>query len=187
MNLKKIYLLPVVLFASMNANAAMVNFELTGLVDYADTGNAFSLSMGDFVFSNGRFDDSSLLGGEYETVSFGLSAGNNLVVNVGSVILDEKSDTSYTAGFPKIEFTNGKFSGINFDSTGIFGLQTFAASNSYLQSFGDFVNGEDENYNLITATWQLESYTVVPLPAAFWLFGIGLLSLFGMNKRLSLK
>jgi len=79
------------------------------------------------------------------------------VVNAGSVILDEKRDTNYMTGFSKIEFNNGKFSSINFDSTNIFGLQTLAPSSSYLQSFGEFMYGEDENYNLITATWQLDS------------------------------
>jgi len=71
-NLKKIYLLPAVLFASMNANAAMVNFEL---VDYADTDNAFRLSVDDFIFAYGRFDDSLLVGSGYESVSLGFIDG----------------------------------------------------------------------------------------------------------------
>ncbi len=182
--MKKLIIASIFLFSlASNAHAVFVSYDVVGRADYADIGNKFGLSKNDLIRANVRFDDGLISGASYEEISLGEMSGNSLAISVGLVQLTEAQDTGYTRGFPKIEFTNGQFSGINFDSTNIFGLQTSQLSNSYLQSVGSFVNGEDADNNLITANWQLDNFTVVPLPAAVWLFVFGLVGLVRLAKR----
>jgi len=52
----------------------------------------------------------------------------------------------------------------------------------FLRDFGDF-NCDSQGINCNAATSHVSAYGVVPVPAAAWLFGSGLLGLVGISRR----
>lgn len=163
-----------------SAQAALWNFTLGGEVIYADDPNDYNLSSGSAVTVTGVFDDSVLTGGT-GTVSFatGNPYGNIFTVNAGSIVFtpDEvfSGTPQLTLNAMNVDFASTGFSFYATDGT------TGATFNSY---FGDF-DGDDVNWNLVSGEWLTFSTTevVVPVPAAVWLFGSGLMGLIGIARR----
>ena len=164
------------LFGGSVANAALVNFSLEGTVDLADSGNVFGLSSGNTVFASGTFDDSVLPGTGEVTIALD-AVGNSLLLEIGTQTFTEMDDSYYGTGFPNLVFTDGIFTSLNF----IGQVEAFGFFDSNL----GFFEGEDDAFNLITGYWNTSSFTVtpVPVPAAVWLFGSGLLGLVGVARR----
>ena len=150
-------------FASIPASAFPVSFSLTGTVETALDGNAFGLGVGDTVHASGIFDD-VLTGSGAETVFFNQGSGNSLSIQVGSVLYDETDDAEFTGAFPQLTFLNGLLTSLNFSSQlppkpEFFGTIRFAGDRVFpgADCFGDATNCG------ITGTWDLGSFTTVPL------------------------
>jgi len=157
------------------AQAALVNFQLTGDVDaWADSGNSYGLNMGDAISATGMFDDSVLTGGT-GTVSFGSGSGNSLALNVGSFMFTAVDDVNYAIGYPQMSLNAGVFDGLNVSIS-------FGASSSF-DSLNTWFDAYDDGGNLVSGTWTSFQMTPVPVPAAVWLFGSGLLGLAGVARR----
>lgn len=157
------------------AQAAVVNFVLTGDVDaWADIGNSFGLNLSDTISATGTFDDSALVGGT-GTVSFGMGSGNSLTLNVGNFVFMASNDTNYAGGYPQLSLNAGMFDGLNFSVA-------FGANSSF-DSLDMWFDGYDDSGNLVSGTWTDFQMTPVPVPAALWLFGSGLLGLAGYARR----
>ncbi len=156
-------------FSTGNAQAALVNFTLTGAVTYADAGNLFGLDDTDSVSVVGSFDDSALLGGS-GSVSF--TSGGSFTVTAGDFTFDQTDDDLAT-----LVLDAGAFDEFNF-------LANIGALGSF-DSMGGFFDGDDDNSGTMGGTWTAFSMTpaVVPVPAAAWLFGSGLLGLVGFARR----
>lgn len=157
------------------AQAALVNFSLTGDVDaWADSGNSYGLNMGDTISATGTFDDGVLTGGT-GTVSFGSGSGNSLTLNVGSFTFTAVDDVNYATGYPQMSLNAGAFDGLNV-------AISFGTSSSF-DSLNTWFDAYDDGGNLVSGTWTSFQMTPVPVPAAVWLFGSGLLGLAGVARR----
>lgn len=173
----RLTLAALALCAFGSANAALVNFTLTGYVDdWADSGNAFGVGLGDPIYASGTFDDSVLSSGS-GTVSFGTGSGNSMAITVGSQTFSAADDVNFATGFPQLSLLSGAFDGLNFYAD--FG------SAGYFASTGGFFDGLDDGYLLIAGAWDAASFSVsaVPVPAAAWLFASGLAGLIGFARR----
>lgn len=163
------------LASSAIAQAALVNYELTGTVDeWADTPNDFGLNMGDTISATGTFDDSVLSGGT-GVISFGSGSGNSMTLVAGSYTFTAADDVNYPIGYPELLLNGGAFDGLNLSiAFGTFG--TFDSLDLWFDGF-------DDSDNLVSGIWTAFQMTPVPVPAAVWLFGSGLLGLVGLARR----
>lgn len=167
--------------SSAITHAALVNFELTGTVDLqADSGNVFDLSLTDTISVSGTFDDSILTGGT-GIVSFGSGSGNTMAMVVGSQTFSAGNDTNFLSGYPQLSLNAGLFDGLNIEIT--FGDSSASAFYSQDFWFDGYDDINDNLGNLVSGTWTDFQMTPVPVPAAVWLFGSGLLGLVGLARR----
>jgi hypothetical protein len=162
------------------AQAALVtyNYTVTGYVMVGDeiSPNVYNLT-GNFGLPNesitatGTFTaDLGTVGNETGQVLFGIGSGNTMTINLNGTLLYASNDSGYGTGIgPSLTFASGSL--FDFD----FQKPASPAFNSSFLGFDDFgsMYGEWTNVNL----------TVVPVPAAVWLFGSGLLGLMGMTRR----
>ncbi len=182
MNRLKTILQTLVLALSMTAGgaqAALVDFTLLGTVGSADTSNGFGLDVSDLITVTGTFDDSALTNVGSEDVLFSMGSGNSLNLVLGSKSFTETDDIQYSSGgsSPKLRFLDGAFDGFNF--------RTEFGTLGYFLSVGfSFDSGDDNFYpNYVSGTWTSYTVSAVPVPAAVWLFGSGLLGLVGVARR----
>ena len=160
------------------AHATLVNFTLTGNVTFDLTfggTNAFGLIDGDPVTATGSFDD-SLIGGNIISGSgtIDVSAITNLVITVGSQTFTDLDDN----GSGLLTIVNGTA----IDGIGSAGF-VYAGTNSNTNIFtsnasDDFIGNSD-----VLGVWNGFAMTAVPVPAAVWLFGSGLIGLAGVARR----
>ncbi len=176
--LKILLLVPLLLLYAGGANSALVDFTLVGEVTVADTGNGFGLAASDTITVTGAFDDSALSGTGNEYISFGAGSGNSLSFDAGSVSFTQADDVDFGAGLgPNLMFSNGSFSGFDF-------LAEFGLTGSFSSVDLLFDAGDDSFYTLyVTGSWTSYTVSAVPVPAAVWLFGSGLLGLVGVARR----
>lgn len=155
------------------AQAATYNFTVTGLVLVGDEffPNAYNLTAGEAVTATGTFTANlGTIGSETGTVSFATGSGNTMTINLNGTFLFATSDDGYGSGLgPYLTFNLGSLTDFDFQKTGA------PAFNSSFLSFDDFGSMYGE--------WTSASLTAVPVPAAVWLFGSGLLGLVGMARR----
>jgi len=162
--LKRASLVAALFCVSIGAHAALVNFQLSGDVQAA-VGNPYGLSVGDTILATGTFDDSVLVGGS-GTISFADSI-NNMSIYVG--------DTTYTdlsiVGDAQLTLSASAFVGLDFTSTD---------NGSFVSIVGSFVGGN----NNLAGSWDAASLQMspVPVPAAAWLMGSGLVALAGFVR-----
>ena len=174
----------VLLFSSaFNANAAMVNFSLSGEITVANPGNPYNVSIGDLMTASGVFDDIDIGGaGSGETYIDFSTDFNNMEIIIGNTTYTDIMD-NFGGGF--LIYTDGVFSGIDYsdsagtlDSFGIIG-QTSTTGVLLADIIGRDIQGNWDK-NSFTVTTDVSS---IPVPAAVWLFGSGLVCLAGMLKR----
>lgn len=153
-------------FGGSGVNAALVNFELTANVDYAFP-NVFGLSGSDTITATGVFDDSLLTGGA-DDIDFS-SVVNNMTLFVGSETL---TDADAVGGGGTLSLDGNAFVGLAYTSV----------TYGHFVSIGTSIVADNNN---VVATWDGASFsmTPVPVPAALWLFGSGLLGLVGIARR----
>ena len=157
----------MMLFIS-NTHAALVTFNANGTVEGASAGNDFTLNVSDPISASGAFDDAGFTGSGLEIFSTSLS------LSVGSVNFTDADNS----GLTEIAFQDGVFLGFNF-----FSPADVDGPIAFFDSSFDFFNGEDDAFGYIEGTWDSASYSVVPVPAALWLFGSGLIGLIGIARR----
>jgi len=144
------------------ASAVLVNYTITGTVtagDEFDT-NAFNLTAGETITAYGVIDD-SVFGTGAHTATFG--SGNTLTIDVNGTFFTHADDTAASLGF-----ADGLLTDFDFLVVGTF--------SSYFLFFDD--------QDLMLGDWNpVVATTPVPVPAAVWLFGSGLLGLVGVARR----
>ena len=168
-----------VIAGSSCANAEMVNYTINGSV--IDGGfNVFGLSGGSSITASGQFENSALTNGN-GVVSFDSFSGNTMTISIGTEVVTEMNDLDYyIGGKPSLSFTGGLLS--SFDYASFWGVNDATADfQSYSLNFDDFdlMWGEWDPNVIISTTGT----SPVPVPAAVWLFGSGLLGLIGFAKK----
>lgn len=165
-----IFSMLILLLSMGSVNAALVGFTAEGTVGTADPGNIFGLntSTSNTIFASGVFDDAV-----FSTSGNLTSYTTTLSLDVGTQDFTEAD----ALGVTEIVFQDDAFLGFNFF--------TDFGSTAFFDSTFDFFNGEDDDFNYIDGSWNVASYSVsaVPVPAAAWLFGSGLLALVGFFRR----
>jgi hypothetical protein len=167
----------ILVVATSNAHATLMNFEVTGYADFwVDEPNDFGLVFNDAITATGTFDDSVLSGG-YGTIDFSL-ASNSLTITVGSATFYE-SDDDY--GTPEMTFTADP---LDFELT----FYHLMSGGGFFDSYSGLFDAEDAppgTGNQVNGTWDGESLTItaVPVPAALWLFGSGLIGIAGFARQ----
>ena len=162
------------LFCAMPvAQAAIYNFTIDGLVYDGDevNPNAYGLTAGETITATGTFTANlGTVGSETGTVSFATGSGNTMTIDLNGTLLFASSDDDYGSGLgPFLSFSSGSLSDFDF---------TKAGSPAFNSSFVYF-----DDYDSLFGEWTNASLTVVPVPAAVWLFGSGLLGLGGAAFR----
>lgn len=162
-------------FGMCSANAVLVDFTLQGTVDSADAGNIFNVVVGSNITATGSFDNSLLAGGIEGAVT-------GTLITVGDLTFDNNMDT-------------GGGALITLNSNGTLNDFTYTAREGQLGALADFDSfftgftgantvkkGGGTTYT-IAGTWGALNVTTVPVPAAVWLFGSGLIGLAGVARR----
>ena len=167
-------LVALTLMMTSQAQASTVQFTLTGGITSAEVLNPFNLSVDSTITASGFFDDTTL----ENSITAGITkidfsvASNNMEIRVGNTTF---TDTDDLFGGGVMFFNNGIIDGLTFENSAFDSADTFGV---YISDFGG---------TGITGNWDVNSYTavttVVPVPAALWLFGTGLLSLGAISRR----
>lgn len=164
------------------ANASLLSFSISGDPGFVTSGNPFGLSAcvgtcTETISATGIYEDSGLSGIGTEFIYFGNGSGNSITSHVGTIDFLETMDVNYAGGVdPFLEFQNGVLSSINL----LFTSGTNGATADFTSSGILFGSG-----SVFSGLWDTNSFstTVVPVPAAVWLFGSGLLGLVGVARR----
>lgn len=155
-------------FSSLHAAPVPYNYTIFGDVLVGDEtfANPWNLTAGDVISASGTFTaDLGTIGNETGTVLF--QAGDTMTIDLlGGQFLTE-ADSSF-AGV-SLSFLNGQLTDLVFLSDSL----NFNSNFTFFDDFGSMF-GE----------WQADaSLTVVPVPAAIWLFSAGLIGLGGIARR----
>ncbi|MDH5190114.1 MAG: hypothetical protein OEW89_02565 [Gammaproteobacteria bacterium] len=195
---KNIYaLLGLMLFVvAGNTNAISVNYisyKITGEVVSAGS-NPFGLVDGSLVTATGIISDvgsgyqiveGSLIGGDATgTLAFGAGMENTMTITVGNTVFDASNDVNFGTGSPTFHLTSGVLDGFEIlMSAGVNG-----ATDNFYSSLpvGESVFRFGDNDTFV-GYWntgiEIINPNPVPVPAAVWLFGSGLLGLIGFARR----
>jgi len=131
-------------------------------------------------------DGSPIAGGTF-TLSADISAGG--ILNSGTIAITGtsgiyNSGTLISGSLTEVGFGANEVLEFLFDPTGgdLFAAYTGRRGGIILSASG--YNGDEFNSNFASAPFNAFSDTApVPVPAALWLFGSGLLGLMGLAKR----
>lgn len=163
------------LFASGFSHAALVSFTITGTVNAGGGG----LVMNDVITATGVFDDSPLNANGSGVILFNSGSGNSLSIDYGGLgtltAIDDDNYLNAPPAFlgPEFTITNGLLASFNYRTKSGLALQL----GSDLLAFDS--NGSDG----LLGTWDTGTFSPVPVPAAVWLFGSGLIGLAGVARR----
>lgn len=168
-----------------NANAATINFTITGDVTSATNYGGLAAFV-DTISADITLDDTGLTGIGTEQLFF--TGLNTLDITAGTLTFDESMDSGSNAS---ITFIDGWLTDLNFGAEfGVLGapedfnsnLLSVTANRSVTTGNGG--NAVTTDY-ILFAEWQATELPIaaVPVPAAAWLFGSGLLGLAGIARR----
>jgi hypothetical protein len=149
-----------------SAQAALVNYTITGLVlvgdeTYGAGSNVFNLTANEEITAFGVIDDSVFGAGTNNATFVG---SNTITIDVNGTLFTEADDAGAS-----LTFVNGDLDDFSFIAG------TF---NSNFMQFNDPVS------NFFLGQWNTAVVTtVIPIPAAFWLFGSGLMGLIGIARK----
>lgn len=154
-------------FSTAQAAVVTYNYTILGDVIIGDETftNAWNLTAGDVISATGTFTaDLGTIGSETGTVVFAL--GDTMLIDLlGGQYLTHANDI----GGLSLSFSGGALTDFSF-------LSSSPDFNSNFTSFDDF--------SLLYGEWQTNAtLAVVPLPAAAWLFGAGLMGLGAIGRR----
>ncbi len=188
-----------------SANAAITEFippnDTTGFVGSTNTndgwfegrGLVFKMNTTETIDSIGLFNDLTNINLSYELAQVSSVSGD---VTVGQTILSSGSQLISTTGLEWIDFgiantllSAGNFYHFEFTFTGN-GNQNFYYNNnnvSFSQSNFTLIDGTNGGSagNTAMPALRLNTVSSVPVPAAAWLFGSGLIGLIGTRKKSS--
>lgn len=172
------------LFAT-SAQAIPLAFSVTGTVGIADPVNDFGLSSGDAVQLTGQFDSAALAGIGLEALSFGNGSGNQLMLTLGAITLQESDAVDFDSIFPTLVFLNGVLTQVEF-VTSIF----FTDAAADLDSSGLDFTAVDPDGGFIDGSFDAGSFTTreignpsVPEPATLTLLGVAALAAGAVRRR----
>ncbi len=165
-------------FSMGSAQAALVNYVITGDVVAGDEDgslNAFGLTAGDTITALGIFDDSVLTAGS-GSIDFSLGSGNTMTINVGTETFTASNDTGFGTGSgPSITLSSFELADLDF--------LAFIGTNGAPADFNSSFTSFDDN-DVMFGDWQTNvQISPVPVPAAVWLFGSGILGLVAVARR----
>jgi hypothetical protein len=166
------------LFCGMSSAYAAVqtySYTITGtvLVGEETTDNAFDLFVGDTVTAYGTFTADLSVPGDV-TVMFGSGSGNTMTIDLNGTFLTANDDVDFADNTgPFLTFNVMSLTDFDYLKT------TSPAFNSSFLFFDDLGGAEG-----MLGQWDSSvSLVVVPVPAALWLFGSGLIGLAGIARR----
>jgi hypothetical protein len=155
------------------ANAALVSYTITGdvLVGYELAHNDYGLFAGDTVTVSGVFDDSPLSAGTGQ-IDFDTLNGNSMTIMAGSELLYDSNDLDL---FSYLRFDNYQLSEFDY--------YAHAGENGAPSGFRSALLGFDD-LGVLEGEWRSNvEFAPVPVPAALWLFGSGILGLLACARK----
>lgn len=166
-----------------NANAALATLDFVADVSSAQNYGGLTAFV-DTITATATFDNAGFTGVGSETIYF--TGSNTLDITAGSLFFDETNIS--TGSTASITFNDGQL--VDFKYSALFNVNGAAEDfNSSLTSItaDRAVNGPTSKDVSLFATWQSAELpiTPVPVPAAVWLFGSGLIALVGFARRKS--
>jgi len=181
------YLVITALVLAGNANAALINFTITGDVLIAENYGGL-VAFGSTITADITLDDTGLTGIGTEQIFF--TGLNTLDITAGTLSFNQSMDGS---GNTSITFVDGSLFDLHFGAQfGVLGApEDFLSSLTSATASRSVTTGKGGNIvttnHTLYATWQATALplTPVPVPAAIWLFGSGLLGLAGIARRKS--
>ena len=162
------------------AQAALINFTVNAQIGSAAAGNSFGLTVGDIITASGQFDDTTMITGVFGDYFDFSSSVNNMSISFGNT---DYTDAKEKDGGALMYFSNGIFDGISYVAAVDPTIPEFLSNGLVGGPFD--VSGTDYT-GYVDGTWQVDSYSdvsAVPVPAAIWLFGSGLIGLAGIGRR----
>ena len=199
----KMVALPVMM-ASVQAEAASISFYLDQSNDLADGINYAQVTISDSATIVGDIDftveilDSAFTvsGDNFGLQNFSFNYDPSLTIDTSNVVTSDWSVSegkNAGGGFGKFGLQLSGDGGsrtdiLNFSIAGVVGdsLESYALSSILSPSTGEYfaahIAGFDET-NGVTSAQFAGSTSVVPVPAAVWLFGSGLIGLVSVARR----
>lgn len=162
------------LFFTVNANAAMYRVDFNGLISDGTLDGYFTYDTAGLNLNGGNI-----------SLSTGLET--DLEVNFNTTAYTGSFDET-TAGVAQLQFLGGNLTawsiGGNVSGPGAFstGSGTDFTLNQ-LVSFIEIASLNDQKIYDSPPQWSVTELSAVPLPAAAWAFGAGLLGLAGLKRR----
>jgi len=170
----------LMLLGASTVSAALVPFTLTGTIESADTDNIFNVAVSDIITATGSFDDSLSGGGSSGSIT-------GLLITVGDLTFNDSME-AYGGASIELNPDNTLKSLLYEANEGLLG--SLAYFDTYFLSFtGSAFNGPKSKGSptelKISGHWDESAVliTTVPIPAAVWLFGSGLLGLIGIARK----
>ena len=178
------------------AQAVSVTTTVNGVMDIAQIGNPFGLSVGDSVTAEAVYDDAGIPDTGVVILNVDSNPRYSLTITFGSFTFEETDVDSFGLGFPKLQFLNGSLQGFDFSlrqlalggfpflQVGVFGSIILENITIYDQFFVNDISQEDV---FLEGTWDFSHAQTVPSeaipePSTWLLFGTGFMGLLGYNR-----
>jgi len=161
--------------------AALLTAYFDFTIEVLDETDAFVTKYGlaDGLIVNGQavYSDATLTGIGDELIIF--ETPDAFSIQIGTLSLNASDDVDFGSGFaPGVRYFDGEFQEFEF-----FYEETIGSTTYGVGLFEEFEIGEDNIDDPVVIHTGLINVSIVPLPAAVWLFGTGLIGLIGVARR----